>query len=71
MLLYKLKTNSKCIIEKLPMGGLLTSLGVREGIVVSVKSKQPLGGPIVIDLGLRDIAIAKDVAEHIQVKEVY
>lgn len=33
-------------------------------------SKQPLGGPIVVSMGNRSIAIAKDVANQILVKEV-
>lgn len=58
------------MIEKLPSNHLLKSLGVREGITVSVMSRQPLGGPIVIQIGKRSIAIARDVAEQIVVREV-
>ncbi|WP_031516007.1 FeoA family protein [Desulfofalx alkaliphila] len=70
MLLYALKKAHRCVIEKTPPFAILNSLGLREGITVTVKSKQPLGGPIVVELGNRSIAVAKDVAEKIIVKEV-
>lgn len=70
MPLYQFKKNRRCMIEKLPSNHLLKSLGVREGITVSVMSRQPLGGPIVIQIGKRSIAIARDVAEQIVVREV-
>ncbi len=70
MSLYKLKCSNSCTIEKVPTGGLLNSLGVREGLSVLIKSKQPFGGPVVIQIGSRCIAIAKDLAENIMVKEV-
>lgn len=70
MSLYTLAKAHRCVIEKLPEITMLNSLGLREGISVTVKSKQPLGGPIVIQIGNRCIAVAKDVAEKIVVKEV-
>ncbi|AOY75824.1 FeoA family protein [Clostridium formicaceticum] len=70
MPLYHLQKNNRCMIEKLPVNHLLKSLGVREGMTVSVMSRQPMGGPIVIGIGKRSIAIARDVAEQIFVKEV-
>ncbi len=70
MCLYKSKCSMRSTIEKVPTGGLLNSLGVREGLSILIKSKQPFGGPVVIQVGLRCIAIAKDIAENIMVKEV-
>lgn len=70
MPLYNLKCKSCCVIKKLPPLGLLNSLGLREGITVSMLSKQPLGGPIVIQIGNRCIAVSKAVAEQIDIKEV-
>ncbi len=70
MSIYQFKGKNSCIIEKMPQVPLLSSLGLREGMKVKVLSKQPLGGPIVVSMGNRSIAIAKDVANQILVKEV-
>lgn len=70
MSLYKLEKTRSCIIDRMPAVALLNSLGIREGIAVSVVAKQPLGGPIVVECGTRSIAIARDVAEQILVREV-
>lgn len=70
MCLYKLKPRRQCVIERMPQVKLLNSMGVREGMPVSIMSIQPLGGPIVIRIGNRNVAIAKDLAEQIFVKEV-
>ncbi|MCC5910530.1 MAG: ferrous iron transport protein A [Clostridiaceae bacterium] len=70
MSLYNSKINFKCIIEKLPQINLLKSIGVREGMTVCIKSKQPFGGPVVIEMGKRSVAIARDVAQQILVREV-
>lgn len=69
MSLYRLKNKTACVIESMPVLALLNSMGVREGIKLIVKSKQPLGGPMVVQVGNRNIAIAKDIAESIVVRE--
>ncbi|KAB2951807.1 ferrous iron transport protein A [Heliorestis acidaminivorans] len=69
MPLYNIDQKSKYVIEQIPQVGLLKSLGLREGATVTVLSQQPLGGPIVIKIGSRHIAIAKDLADQITVKE--
>lgn len=67
---------SKCInlrkykISSLPSNHLLKVLGIRKGTDFTFHSKQPFGGPVVIKVGCRDIAIAKDIAEDIMVEEV-
>lgn len=70
MTLYDLQNNNKCIIKKMPLINLLYSLGLREGLSISITTRQPLGGPIVVQMGNRNIAIAKDIAKKIQVKEL-
>ncbi|KXZ39264.1 ferrous iron transport protein A [Alkalithermobacter thermoalcaliphilus JW-YL-7 = DSM 7308] len=70
MALYELRKNQKCTIEKMPSNSLLQSLGLRQGIVVSVMSKQPFGGPIVVKVGNRSIAVDKDIAKNIEIKVV-
>lgn len=71
MCIYQVKGNQSCIIESIPpQMGLLKSMGMREGMKVNVMTKQPFGGPIVLQLGRRSIAISKTLAEQIRVKEV-
>lgn len=70
MTLYQLSKEKRCVIEKCPMIKLLQSLGLREGIPVSITSKQPFGGPIVVKIGNRNIAVAKDIAQEIVVREI-
>ncbi len=55
-------------VQDLPNLHLLKALGLREGINLKVQSKQPLGGPIVVMIGNRSIAIAKSLAKDIIVK---
>lgn len=68
--LNKLGNFKKCIIEKLPQIALLASMGLRKGITISTMSKQPFGGPVVIRVGKRNIALAHEIAEQIEVKKI-
>lgn len=71
MSLYELKKSDRCKVGSTPKNnGLLNSIGVREGKNVSVVTKQPLGGPIIIQVDKRSIAIAKDIACQIEVEGV-
>ncbi|EEG78799.1 FeoA family protein [Dethiobacter alkaliphilus] len=70
MPLNKVKKATSCVIEQLPDIKLLNALGLREGVTVRVVTSQPFGGPIVVQLGKSSIAVARGVAEQIEVKEV-
>ncbi len=70
MPLYSLKAKQNCVIENLPEIDLLHFLGLRKGLQVSILSRQPFGGPVVVQCGKRSVAISKEVAEQIEVKEV-
>jgi ferrous iron transport protein A len=70
MSLYNFKKNEYCIIEKTPEVSLLNSLGVREGVKIRIHTKQPLGGPIIVQVGTRNIALAKNVAQEITARAV-
>lgn len=70
MSIYHLNKSSRCIIEKMPEIALLKSLGLRTGMTVSIKSRLPFGGPIVVQMGNRSIAVARDIAKDILVKQV-
>ncbi|AFS77430.1 FeoA family protein [Gottschalkia acidurici 9a] len=69
MTLYELDKSRKCILAKTPGNSLLNSIGVREGKKVSMVTKQPLGGPIVVQVDKRNIAISKDIACQIEIEE--
>ncbi len=70
MVLAKGSKLGKYKVESLPDIYLLRVLGVRLGIDLTIQSKQPLGGPIVVKIGNRSIAIDSKVAEEIVVREV-
>ncbi|MBB5022512.1 FeoA family protein [Desulfurispira natronophila] len=67
--LYSANGLSSYTLTAIPTHPLLSSLGLRQGSQVSIVSRQPLGGPIVIRLGQRCLAIARDIAEQIQIQE--
>ncbi len=58
------------MIKQLPKIPLLHSLGIFEGLSTVVNSKMPFGGPIIITVGKRQVALGKEVAEKIMVEEV-
>lgn len=70
MFLYQLQKSKQCTIHEIPSIDLLSSIGVRRGVSVKVLTRQPFGGPIVIQVGRRSIALARDIAEQILVEEV-
>lgn len=69
MFLYDLNKGDICRINSLPEIPLLHSLGLRQNLVINIKSFQPFGGPIVIQVGRRNIAISKDIAKTILVEK--
>lgn len=70
MPLSELKLNRRGIIKSLPQMKLLDSLGLREGTTIVILSRQPLNGPLVIQLGRRSIALGRDISDQIHVDEV-
>lgn len=68
MTLYNLNKEDKCQIVSTPDVGLLESLGIRKGLKVSIKNKQPLGGPVILQTGTRNIAIGRAIANNIVVE---
>lgn len=68
MSLYDAKMNESYIIESLPAIDLVRAMGIRKGQAVSMLSRQPFGGPVVVQIGSRCIALGKDVAREIQMR---
>ncbi|SDY35066.1 FeoA family protein [Tindallia californiensis] len=69
MSLYTMKKKCQCIIESLPEVPLLDAMGFRKGQCIAIKTKQPFGGPVVVSIGNRSFALARELAEQIIVKE--
>lgn len=70
MSLNEVSISQSCTIQNIPSLGLLGSLGIREGATVTVVSRHPLQGPLVIRLGRRCIALDRNVASQITVAGV-
>ncbi|TCK93251.1 ferrous iron transport protein A [Natranaerovirga hydrolytica] len=70
MPLYTFNKKQSCIVEKMPQNDLLQAIGIREGVTLSILSRQPFGGPIVIKLNNRSVAIDKNVAQEITARLV-
>ena len=62
--------NTKGVIISTPPNTLLDALGVRCGKCFECKVRQPFGGPMVIQIDDRKIAIDKKIAETIEIREV-
>lgn len=70
MPLHKCIKENRYKVTDAPEIYLLKVLGVRRGTMFEVQSIHPLRGPVVVKVGNRSIAIAREVAEQIMVREV-
>ncbi len=67
--LYTVPDNCNYIVSKVPDIKVLGSLGIYPGTVVYKKKRYKLGGPVLINLATREIALGKDIASAILIKE--
>ncbi|HCY06612.1 MAG TPA: ferrous iron transport protein A [Erysipelotrichaceae bacterium] len=67
--LYETKNGGVYNVVKIPEENTLESIGVFPGAYVKVESHYNFGGPVSISLGSRNIAIGKNLAKQIFVKE--
>jgi Fe2+ transport system protein FeoA len=67
--LYAVPDNCNYTISNVPDVRILNSLGVFPGSVIRKKKRYGLGGPVLINLATRELALGKDVAEAILVEE--
>lgn len=67
--LYTSKSDESFIITEVPQVNLLNSLGIFVGAKIKKKRTYKFGGPILIDIFGREVAIGKEIAEQIKVKE--
>ena len=68
MPLYTVKRNQRVRLLSMPEDQQLTQIGLRQGMTLTVISRHPLGGPIVVRIEQRDIAIDKVLACAIDVE---
>ncbi|NLZ66136.1 MAG: ferrous iron transport protein A [Clostridiaceae bacterium] len=69
--LYQMSDGSCGIVQSAPASKLLESIGVFEGVLLKVGHRYGLGGPVIVSIGTRNIAIGKDTAKKILVQETY
>ena len=69
MTILELNPGQKAEIVSLPTHALLAPLGLRKGKKVEVKARQPLGGPVIVDTGSRQVALDRKLAKQIELGE--
>lgn len=67
--LYTVPDNRDYTISSVPDVKILNSLGIFPGSTVRKKKKYGLGGPVLINLATRELALGKDIATAILVEE--
>ncbi|NLM50882.1 MAG: ferrous iron transport protein A, partial [Clostridiaceae bacterium] len=67
--LYKCPDNQNYIILSSPNSALLANLGIKTGSLIKKEKTYPLGGPVLILLFQRQVAIGKEFANSIYVSE--
>lgn len=67
--IYDVKTGGRYIIEQLPDEAVLNSMGFRVGQNLVKKRAYRFGGPVVVEADTSLIALGKDMAQKIIVKE--
>ena len=69
--LYQVKKRGIFEVTAVPDIGLLESLGLRIGTQIAVQNRYALGGPVLLRVeGAYSIALGKDIAEQVAVREV-
>lgn len=65
--LKTVKIGEEAKVLSCPKHSCLNALGIREGKRVKMKSRQPLGGPLLVSVEGREAAIDRDIAGNIAV----
>jgi len=69
--LYKAKKRSNLQVASVPRIPLLESMGIRIGTQLTLQNRYALGGPVLLRVeDSYSIALGKDIAQQIAVKEV-
>ncbi|MFI3114747.1 MAG: FeoA family protein [Clostridia bacterium] len=67
--LYEVENNKTYIVTKALELPLLSSLGVYEGSVVEKCTTYKHGGPVLLLIEKREVAVGRDIAVQIEVEE--
>ena len=68
--LYEAPKNNVLLVASIPQIQLLESMGLRTGTQVIVQNRYSLGGPVLLRVdGAYNLALGKDIAQQIAVKE--
>ncbi len=65
-----LNRGKKAVITSTPDNLLLAPMGVRKGKEIQLKAKQPWGGPLIVEIEGRNVAISRDLGKRIKIKGV-
>lgn len=68
--LYGACEGKRYAVEQVPQAALLSCLGIYPDSIVEKKYRYRLGGPVLLQVGSREVAVGKNVASHILVREV-
>ena len=69
--LYQAKKCGNFLVASVPQIPLLESMGLRIGTQVTLQNRYALGGPVLLRVeGAYSVALGKDIAQQIAVKEV-
>ncbi len=67
---YQADSGCEYVVAEIPDNSLLTSLGIYVNSIVKKNYRYKFGGPVVLRVSSRDVAIGKDVAQGIMVRKV-
>lgn len=67
--LYEVKDKKEYRVLHIPDSDMLESIGIIPGSIIWKEHTYGLGGPVYIRFGTRSIAIGKDMARLVSVKE--
>ncbi len=68
--LYRADEGKQYAIKQVPPAALLSCLGICPDSIVQKKYRYRFGGPVLLQVGSREVAVGKDIASHILVEEV-
>lgn len=57
-------------VQDIPDHPLLAPLGFRRGREVTLIMRQPLGGPLIVQVAGRQVAISREIARQIRVSDI-
>ena len=68
--LYEAKKRGTFRVASIPPIQLLENMGLRNGTQITIQNRYALGGPVLLRIeGAYDLALGKDIARQIAVKE--